>query len=389
MVVAGTAANPVNTGIKGSAVFTLSNMAVEGHTDQGVWMYEFCNTVLLDHISCCGNSGGTGYGLRVGPGGVSFRDNTLFRASNCVFRQNTIGVRIEQAQNFLFDHFVIESNTGVGLSIFRYTALPAGTVPSIDGGGNVGASHGQTRNGWFHTGNFENNGYGDVTGATPQVLITAQVPSFDYIDTPSTMTFENIVMAGYITSALGVWQPNFKITSGQGIRVLKSYLGTKDPVVDGDSLSPTLLEDFSSECTFNDIKGNTVYTDTGSDNCTVNDVQTSIPIVLTGMATNVIGTAFYNVVHKNMVIDLPALAGTSNSLTHTIQLPGLSANLRPPHAKFLVVPMLDSGVWGAGFCEWNGIVPNEIKLWKNSMSSNFASAGMFIFRGGQLPYTIR
>ena len=381
MVIAGAVGLPVSTCIKVSGIFHFSNLAVEGCTDNGIWLYEFVNNSVIDHVSVTNNVVGSGYGLFVGKGGPSFGDNTLFRVSNSVFRANKVGVRIEQAANYEFDHFVIESNTNEGLVLWRRHA-PAASIDTWLPG-TVGAGHDQNRGGRFVTGNFENNGF--ASDVISQILVDAQVQSHDVYDTPSYHVFENIVMAGYKTSVSGVWKPNIRINSGQYITFRNSTIGTNDPSLDGPLKSPVILGAKSSYISFYNTSGNPYFKNSGTYNVT-NDsyIPGSFSVKLNGCTEATTGTAFYTVNGNVVTLDLPTLScrgdrGTSKNLTN---IPTL---IRPSNGKSFVNPMLDKGTWGIGF---GSLTAGTITLYKDASGAVWTPGEAFTFKGTSMTYTL-
>jgi len=95
----------------------LDGVAAGGFTNCGFWLRSGINMTQLNNCSGIGN----GYGMRVGSDTLG--GNTIFKVSGCVFRQNNIGVRVDQAQNYAFYDTVIESNLAEGLVIYQPSGL--------------------------------------------------------------------------------------------------------------------------------------------------------------------------------------------------------------------------------------------------------------------------
>jgi hypothetical protein len=177
----------------------LDGVATSGFTNCGFWLRSGINMVQLNNCSGIGN----GYGMRVGSDTLG--GNTIFKVSGCVFRQNNIGVRVDQAVNYAFYDTVSESNTAEGLVLYQHTGVqhaeltftncwfennnagtPTGYQIVVDGAAGAGP----------YIGNFYNCTVQALGGAVRAVKIARGIEisfwycAFSSVSTPSDIVLE-------------------------------------------------------------------------------------------------------------------------------------------------------------------------------------------------------
>ena len=382
MVIAGTPGAAVQTCIKASGMVHLLNLDVEGCTNKGIWLYQFINSALIDRVSALNNTGGTGYGLFVGSGGVTFRDNTVFRITNSTFRQNTVGMRIEQGNTYKVDNTVIESNAAEGLILFKQ-ATPG---PSVDGGPNVTKQHSQNSHGNFDNVWFENNG-ASSNNVNNVRIYSATPKSYAAVDVPNNITFKNARFTSSKGGA-GGWKPNISIENGIRIRFENSVISTPDPFADGLLRSPVALDSYSQYVSFhstlNNGLSNAVISDKGSMNVPYDwDEYDSFVVTLTGCTTAKTGTAHYVRAGRRITIDWPALScTTAGPGTHTLTgMPGALAAASP---KQFVMTATNGTVSSFGSAVLKG---GALTLYPNASGVAWTAGGVFALPPMQTTYT--
>lgn len=342
MLIAANSTQTVSACIKASGSVHLLNMSVMGCQDKGIWLYELINSTLLDRVGIGGNTGGTGIGLFVGTGGVTFNDNTIFKVTNSTIRQNTVGVRIEQANTYVMENTVIESNAAEGLILYKQ-ATPAA---SIDDGSMVTKQHSQNSHGIFDQVWFENNGAGSTTINNVKIY-SATAASFDPADVPNNIFFKNSRFTSYSNGG-GGWKPNIEILNGSRIRFFDSIISTGDPYGDGLNKSPVSLGSYSQWVNFRNTLdtgttgSNAIITNIGSENLVLDFQEYSnFVATLTGCTVSQTGIAYYWRNGRQVTIDWPSFACTTDGGTaHTIT--GMPPSLIAGNAKVFSAPITNA-----------------------------------------------
>ncbi|MGZ3235739.1 MAG: hypothetical protein ACXU8A_00010 [Burkholderiaceae bacterium] len=231
--------------VSGQAIFDHSN--IQDCKNKGVWAYELINSLTIDHVSFTNNIYGEGNGMYVGAGVVTLNDNTKFSVTNSVFRQNNVGMDIEQAEGYTIQNNVFESNNREGLIIGRL---------------HTGNGHGRNTNGLISSNWFENNGIADDGYAN--LNMDASVRSFDVYDTPSYIVFENNTFISYpSTTHPGWFHQNVLINCGQYITFSNNAIQTADPLVDGAAHASFSAQQYSSYIKWYNVQGNYTITNYG------------------------------------------------------------------------------------------------------------------------------
>ena len=96
-------------GIKARNHQFITRLEVAGFWD-GIRLHDYTNQSRLEHVSSTYN---TRTGLLVGGDGVT--NVTIFSVEHCSFRQNLVGVLINNGRHFAFRDCVMESNTNEGI----------------------------------------------------------------------------------------------------------------------------------------------------------------------------------------------------------------------------------------------------------------------------------
>lgn len=97
-------------------------------------------------------------------------------------------------------------------------------------------------------------------------------------------------------------------------------------------------------------------------------------VTLTGCATVPTGTIRYTMSAGVVVLQIPAIAGTSNAVDAT--LVGLPEELRPPSSgirQYLVARITDNGVTAFGLLEINDT--NTMNIYTGATGGGFTAAG--------------
>lgn len=92
----------------------IEDVTVTGCTAAGIRLGDLTNQTHINRVSALSNTGGTGYGIL-----ATGTSTTTFSISNSNIRSNTIGMRLEAGVNVHVQNTVIESNAGVGLSLYK------------------------------------------------------------------------------------------------------------------------------------------------------------------------------------------------------------------------------------------------------------------------------
>lgn len=134
-------ASTVTIGVKVDGMVLLENIQVSSCTAAGIQLQGATNSTRLKNVCAVANTGGTGYGIFVKH---TSGNNTAFSFEGVVSRQNTVGLRIENALHATFKDCVLESNTNEGLYIYKPTGGNLGWLKFIScwiESNNVGTSN--------------------------------------------------------------------------------------------------------------------------------------------------------------------------------------------------------------------------------------------------------
>jgi hypothetical protein len=354
----------VDACIKISGAVLIDHVNIQDCRNKGVWLYELINGTTIDYVSVNNNVAGEGYGLYVGTGYTTLNDNTKFRISNSSFRQNKVGVHIGQANGYSFNDTTIESNSQNGLELDR--------VHTTSG-------HDRNTNGRFVNVWLENNG--TASNSYANLVSNASAPSYDDIDTPSYITFENGTFVSYGS------HNNIVLNSGQHFDFRNSSIQSADPTVDGPSKSPFIAGAYSSYVSFYNVQGNYIVTDNGLHNSlTSNYYQSgSFTWTLDGCAAPITGIGYYTVFGNMVTVDLPNLICMSGSQTKT--LTGLPQILWANHAVNATSFMQDNG--GAYQLGWIQNSAGVITFMKDGSGNLWTPYGQFVARAFSMNYILR
>lgn len=340
----------------------------------GVWLKSWVNSTLLNHVTCVAN---TTFGLLVGIGGVvaGGAANTVAYITNSAFRGNLVGVRCEQLSGYSFTNCVIESNENEGLVLYQWNDASGVSANNV---------------GLFSTCHFEANGSVDFTRAN--LLSDAEVRSYNTLNTPSNMLFDNCTFVSYMTATPTVSKPNISVDCGNNFEFRNCYIVTGGPSSDPTYTSPVFLNTYASGFRFYSIIGNPAYTNSGVNNATnINTYyeQGSLTMSLrdTSSAGAVIatGTAKYTVNGNQVTLDLPQLSGTSGNINKVIT--GLPSTLYPVSTKLFPI----FGYVGAS-TSFNGFASLDsggvFTLFSDGAGATWAASGTIIVRGPSISYTL-
>lgn len=378
----------VATGVKMSGLVTLENLQISSFTARGIHMIGLCNSSLIRRVSLVANVGGTGYGLFADGTG-----NTACELSWVIARQNTVGVRIENASHWIINQLVSESNTHEGLIIYKPTG---GDVTDLT----------------FNTLWLEQN---YLSTSNYQLLIDSQTHDLS-TGAPVSITFNkmNITGSGTIRHASIVcsrWVKMFEPTFSGGdqtnsvVYALNSY-GSQivdrngGGIVDSGTLNylqTTQLSDFSNGTTGGPVWPGTVYpgqvkypaTPVPATNANTVDGyhESASTLTLTGGTTAPTGSAKYTLHGNTVVLDLPSFTAVSNAVSKT--LTGLAAECIPvTFDKSFIIGVQDNGgtvVAGRGILK---ATTGVIELYSNLGGSTFTAAGTFSSLAQSISYTL-
>ncbi len=361
----------VDACIKVRGLVLLDHMNVQDCREQGIWLYELANGTAIDYVSSTNNVIGAGIGLFVGTESTTYYDNTKFSVSNSAFRQNRTGVRITQANGYSFSDTVIESNAQNGLELYK--------IHTTNG-------HDRNTNGRFDSVWIENNSAS--SNDYSNILIDASARSFDSMDTPSFITFENSTIVAYQTSTAGVFKQNIKIEAGQNIDFRNTSIQTADPIVDGAQKAPTYFGSYSSNIRFYNPQGNFIISDSGS----LNSFDTSgyhkvgtFTYSLTGCTSTVTGVGYYSITNNVATVDLPNMVCTSNATTKTIT--GLPSFVWAVDSKNQFTFMQDNG--GTYAMGWVQFSSGVFTMSKDGNGNLWTASGSFVARAFSMTYALR
>jgi hypothetical protein len=339
----------------------------------GIWLKSWINSTLLNKVTCVAN---LNFGLKIGIGAVvtGGASNTVAYITNSAFRGNLVGVRCEQLSGYSFTNCVIESNKNEGLVLYQWN----------DATGNSADNEGI-----FNTCHFEANGSVDFTRAN--LLSDAQTRSYNTLNTPSNMLFQNCTFVSYMTATPTVSKPNIYVDCGNNFEFRNCYICTGGPSSSPSYTSPVFLNTYSSGFRFYNIIGNPAYTDNGVNNATsTNDFYTQGSLTMSLRDTNsggaiiAQGTAKYTVNGNQVTLDLPSLAGTSANANKVIT--GLPSSLYPVSTKYFTI----TGYTALSpFSGLSVLSPTgEFTLYSDGAGTTWAASGSIVVRGPSISYTL-
>lgn len=114
----------------------------------------------------------------------------------------------------------------------------------------------------------------------------------------------------------------------------------------------------------------------------------SFTATATGFSSTITGTAYYRKIGDTVVLDLPALAGTSNAATFTIT--GIPAEIRPANYKYFPVMVKDNtGTYQMGWMTINNSDTATLYITTSAAAANtWTSSGQKGVRAASLSYTL-
>ena len=339
----------------------------------GIWLKSWVNSTLLNKVACIAN---TTFGLKVGIGAVvtGGASNTVAYITNSTFRGNLVGVRCEQLSGYTFTNCVFESNKNEGLVLYQW---------------NDATGNSANNEGIFNTCYFEANGSVDFTRAN--LLSDAQTRSYNTLNTPSNMLFQNCVFVSYMTATATVSKPNIYVDCGNNFEFRSCYICTGGPSSDPTYTSPVFLNTYSSGFRFYSIIGNPAYTNNGVNNATnINTFYEQGTLTMSlrdnsnGGTVIGTGTAYYTINGNVVTLDLSQLTGTSGSTAKVVT--GLPTTLYPAHTKQFPI----SGYYGstsyAGFMTLT--TTGYFNLFTDGLGTGFPGSGTVLARGASISYTL-
>ena len=365
----------VDYGVVISGNVELDHVVCSYFNTAGVWLKSWINSTILNHVTCVAN---TTFGLLIGVGAVvtAGAANTVAYITNSTFRGNLVGVRCEQASGYTFTNCVFESNQHEGLVLYQVHDT-TGASPN-----NVGL---------FDTCYFEANSTTDDLHSN--LLSDAGTRSYNTLDTPSNMLFQNCTFVSYMTATATVSKPNIYVDCGNNFEFRNCYICTGGPSSSPSYTSPVFLNTYSSNFSFYNIIGNPAYSNSGVNNATnINTYyeQGTLTMSLrdTSQSGTVIGTgtAYYTINGNTVTLDLSYIAGTSGNAAKVIT--GLPSSLYTAHNKNYMVPIgTDSG---PSYAAWMQLVHTQgyFQLYPTSVGGSWPTTGNFAFQGASISYTL-
>ena len=339
----------------------------------GIWLKSWVNSVVLNKVACIAN---TTFGMLVGIGATvtAGAANTVAYITNSTFRGNLVGVRCEQLSGYTFTNCVFESNQHEGLVLYQWHEASPGPSPN--------------NSGLFDTCYFEANSSTDDVHAN--LLSDAGTRSYDTLDTPSNMLFQNCIFVSYMTATPTVSKPNIKIDCGNNFEFRNCYVCTGGASSSTSYTSPIFLNTYSSNFRFYNIIGNPAYTNNGVNNAyDINTyyIQGSLTMSLrddsNGGTVIGTGTAYYTVSGNVVTIDLPELTGTSGSTNKVIT--GLPSSLYPANDKQFVI----SGYYGStSYAGFMTLSSGYFTMYSDGLGNLFPGSGTILARGLSISYTL-
>ena len=339
----------------------------------GIWLKSWINSTVLNKVACIAN---TTFGLLVGIGATvtAGAANTVAYITNSTFRGNLVGVRCEQLSGYTFTNCVFESNQHEGLVLYQWHEASPGPSPN--------------NGGLFDTCYFEANSSAD--DLHPNLLSDAGTRSYNTLDTPSNMLFQNCTFVSYMTGTPTVSKPNIYVDCGNNFEFRNCYICTGGPSSSLSYTSPVFLNTYASGFRFYSIIGNPAYSFTGPNNsANINTYYEQGTLTMSlrddsnGGTVIGPGTAYYTINGNVVTVDLPQLTGTSGSTVKVIT--GLPSSLYPAHNKSF--PMI--GYYGStAYAGFMTLTSGYFNLFTDGLGNGFPGTGTVLSRGASISYTL-
>jgi hypothetical protein len=340
----------------------------------GVWLKSWINSTILNHVTCVANAN---YGLLVGIGATvtAGAANTVAYITNSTFRANLVGVRCEQLSGYTFTNCIFESNRRQGLVLYQWNDA-TGASPN-----NMGL---------FDTCYFEANS--STSDLYSNLLSDAGTRSYNTLNTPSNMLFQNCIFVSYMTATATVSKPNIYVDCGNNFEFRNCYICTGGPSSSPSYTSPVFMNIYSSNFKFYNIIGNPAYSNSGVNNATnINTYYEQGTLTMSLRDTDnggtVIGTgtAYYTINGNAVTLDLPYIIGTSGNAAKVIT--GLPSPLYPVNTKlFPIVGYVGAGTSFNGFASLDS--GGTFTLYSDGAGNLWPAAGGIVVNGPSISYTL-